>query len=154
MATEHTGQPSTPWLDRAMLAGLLVRGGAIQFSIVIGQTALWLTLVAWVVSLVVRRERPGAPRWFWPLLAYVGISLVAAAFSIDRYQSLGATKQMLLFLVVPATYSIAAGQAGAHGLAGHHHGRGDQRDHRRHRVRHPRTTTRSGSGRAARSATT
>jgi O-antigen ligase len=110
MATEDTGQPSTPWLDRAMLAGLLVAAGAIQFSIAIGQTALWLTLVAWVVSLAVRRERPGAPRWFWPLLAYVGISLVAAVFSIDRYQSLGATKQMLLFLVVPATYSIAAGK--------------------------------------------
>jgi O-antigen ligase len=110
MATEVTGRQAAPWLDRAMLAGLLVAAGAIQFSIAIGQTALWLTLAAWVASLVMRRERPGAPPWFWPLLAYVGISLVAAVFSIDRFRSLGATKQMLLYLVVPATYSIASGR--------------------------------------------
>jgi O-antigen ligase len=111
MATDVTGRPSaTPWLDRAMLAGLLVAAGAIQFSIAIGQTALWLTLIAWVISLVTRRERPSAPPWFWPLLAYVGVSLVATVFSIDRPRSLGAAKQMLLFLVVPATYSIARGR--------------------------------------------
>jgi O-antigen ligase len=75
-----------------------------------GQTALWLTLAAWAAALVVRRERPGAPPWFWPLLAYVGISLVATVFSVDRFQSLHAVKQMLLYLVVPATYSIASGR--------------------------------------------
>jgi O-antigen ligase len=93
-----------------MLAGLMVAAGAIQFSIAIGETALWLTLVAWVASLIVRHERPEAPPWFWPLLAYVGISVVATAFSLDRWQSLGAAKQMLLYLIVPATFSIGTGR--------------------------------------------
>jgi O-antigen ligase len=110
MATDVTSRPTAPWLDRAMFGGLLVAAGAIHFSIAIGQTALWLTLVAWVAGLIARRERPVVPPWFWPLLAYVGISLVASVFSIDRIQSLGAAKQMFLFLVVPATCSIAAGR--------------------------------------------
>ncbi len=110
MATEVTARPVVPWLERAMLVGLLVAAGAIQFSIAVGETALWLTLAAWVGSLVARRERPQAPPFFLPLLAYVGVSLVAAAFSLDRAQSLGAAKQMLLYLVVPATYSIATGR--------------------------------------------
>ncbi len=110
MATEVTGRPAAAWLDRAMLLGLLVAAGATQFSIALGQTALWLTLAAWAASLVVKRERPEAPPWFWPLLAYAGISLIATVFSIDRPQSLRAAKQMLLFLVVPATCSIAAGR--------------------------------------------
>jgi O-antigen ligase len=110
MADEVTGRRVPVWLDRATFAALLVAAGAIHFSIAIGQTALWLALAGWVASLVMRRERPESPPWFLPLLAYVGISLAAAVFSIDRHQSLGATKQMLIFLVVPATYSIAAGR--------------------------------------------
>jgi O-antigen ligase len=93
-----------------MMAGLMVFAGAIQFSIVIGETALWLTLVAWVASLVITRERPAAPPWFWPLLAYAGVSLVSAAFSLDRVRSIGPSKQMLLYLLVPATCSIARGR--------------------------------------------
>jgi O-antigen ligase len=110
MATEQTGRRVPAWLDHAMLAGLMVSAGAIQFSIVIGETALWLTLAAWVASLVVNRERPEAPPWFWPLLAYVGVSMVATVFSLNRYLSLGPAKQMLLYLIVPATCSIARGR--------------------------------------------
>ena len=46
-------------------------------------------------------------------------------------QSLGASKQMLLYLVVPATYAIARGRRARHGRAGDHHRRGHQRHHRR-----------------------
>jgi O-antigen ligase len=110
MATAQTGQHVSPWLDRLMVAGLMVSAGAIHFSIVVGESALWLTLAAWVASLVVNRERPQVPPWFWPLLAYVGVSLVATIFSLDRARSLGPLKQMLLYLVVPATCSIARGK--------------------------------------------
>jgi O-antigen ligase len=110
MAIEQTGRRVSPWLDRLMFAGLLGFAGAIQFSIAVGEIALWLTLAAWAASLVVNRERPEAPPWFWPLLAYVGVSLVATAFSLDRARSLGPAKQMLLYLAVPATCSIARGR--------------------------------------------
>jgi O-antigen ligase len=110
MTTEQTGRRVSPWLDHFMLAGLMLFAAAIQFSIVIGEVALWLTGGGGAVWLVVPRAPPDAPPWFWPLLAYVGVSLVATATSLDRSQSLGPTKQMLLYLVVPAAYSIARGQ--------------------------------------------
>jgi O-antigen ligase len=110
MANAQTGQRVSPWLDRLMVVGLLVSAGAIHFSIVVGEGALWLTLAAWVASLVVNRERPTAPPWFWPLLAYVGVSLIATVFSLDRVRSLGPLKQMLLYLVVPAICTIARGR--------------------------------------------
>ena len=110
MATAQTAQRLSPWLDRLTMAGLAVSAGAIHFSIVVGESALWFTLAAWVASLLVNRERPDVPPWFWPLLAYVGVSLVATAFSLDRVRSLGPLKQMLLYLVVPAACSIARGR--------------------------------------------
>jgi O-antigen ligase len=109
MAMEATGRPVPHWLDECLLGGLMLSVAAIQFSIAIGETALWLTLAGWVAALVIARERPQVPPWFWPLLAYAGVSVVAVFFSLDPRQSLGPTKQMLLYLAVPATYSIARG---------------------------------------------
>jgi O-antigen ligase len=110
MVNLQTAQRVSPWLDRLMAGGLIVAAGAIHFSIVVGETALWVTLVAWAASLVLNRERPEVPPWFWPLLAYAGVSLVATVFSLDRARSLGPAKQMFLYLVVPATCSIARGR--------------------------------------------
>ena len=110
MVNLQTAQRVSPWLDRVMAGGLIVAAGAIHFSIVVGETALWVTLVAWAASLVLNRERPEVPPWFWPLLAYAGVSLVATVFSLDRARSLGPAKQMFLYLVVPAACSIARGR--------------------------------------------
>ncbi len=93
-----------------MVGGLIVAAGAIHFLIVVGETALWVTLVAWHALLVVNRECPEVPPWFWPLLAYAGVSLVATVFSLDMVRSLGPAKQMLLYLVVPAVCSIGRGR--------------------------------------------
>jgi O-antigen ligase len=110
MAMEPTGRPVPPWLDQCLLGGLMVSVAAIQFSIAVGETVLWLTLVGWIASLVMTRERPEVPPWFRPLLIYAGVSIIALIFSLDRVSSLGPTKQLLLFLVVPATCSIARGE--------------------------------------------
>jgi O-antigen ligase len=99
------------WLDRVTLAGLLAFGGALQFSIFLAETILTVALLAWLASLVVQRERPEAPAWFTPLLVYAGLTLVATAFSQDRWASLGAAKQLLLFLVVPAAYRALRGRS-------------------------------------------
>ena len=109
MAMEPIGRHAPPWLDKFLLGGLMVSVAAIQFSIAVGETVLWLTLVGWAASLVIERERPQAPPWFLALLAYAGVSVVAAVFSLDRARSLGPVRQMLIFLVVPATCSIARG---------------------------------------------
>jgi O-antigen ligase len=110
MVNLQTAQRVSRWLDPLMAGSLIVAAGAIHFSIVVGETALWVTLVAWAASLVLNRERPEVPPWFWPLLAYAGVSLVATIFSLDRARSLGPAKQMFLYLVVPAACSIARGR--------------------------------------------
>ncbi|HEY3383417.1 MAG TPA: O-antigen ligase family protein [Vicinamibacterales bacterium] len=110
MTTEDTAPRNHGRLDQVMLIALLAFVATVQFSIAIAESLLAVTLVTWLASLIVRRERPSVPPWFWALLAYAAVSLVATAFSLEPFTSLGAAKQMLLFLVVPATYSIAGGR--------------------------------------------
>ena len=110
MANAQTAQRVPPWLDWLMAGGLILAAGAIHFSIVVGEAALVVTLAAWAASLAITRERPEVPPWFWPLLVYAGLTIVAAAFSLDRMRSLGPVRQMFLYLVVPAVCSIARGR--------------------------------------------
>ena len=112
MATaDQAGVPRDHWLDRATLGGLLAFGGALQFSIFLAETILAVALVAWLAALVVQRARPEAPAWFTPLLVYAGLTLLATVFSLDWWASLGAAKQLLLFLVVPAAYRVLRGRS-------------------------------------------
>jgi len=83
---------------------------SLQFSIAIAQALLAVTLLLWVAMLVRDRTRPAAPRFFTPLLGYAGATLVAAAFSFDPLVSITDSKQLLLFLIVPAVYHIARGE--------------------------------------------
>ena len=110
MANAQTAKRVPAWLDWLMAGGLILAAGAIHFSIVVGEAALVVTLAAWAASLAITRERPEVPPWFWPLLAYAGLTIVAAAFSLDRMRSLGPVRQMFLYLVVPAVCSIARGR--------------------------------------------
>jgi hypothetical protein len=58
-------------------------------------------LACWLLLLIVRRERFEAPHFFWPLLAYAGVTLFSAVLSSDVRTSLVDCKQLVLFLVVP-----------------------------------------------------
>jgi O-antigen ligase len=102
--------------DRFEHAGALALfgiAGALQFSIALAQILLTIALLCWAALLVVRRERFEAPAFFWPLAAYAGITLVSAAFSSDPRTSLLDCKQLVLFLIVPLTYRLAAESRGA-----------------------------------------
>jgi O-antigen ligase len=70
-------------------------------SITAEQIFLAFALVFWI-ALLIRRERTLAfPRFFWPLLAYTALSLVATLASKSVPTSLGDDKGMLLYLIVP-----------------------------------------------------
>jgi hypothetical protein len=60
---------------------------ALQFSIAAAQSLLALTVLCWLSLLLVRHERIEAPRFFLVLLVYAALTLVSAAFSIDRRDS-------------------------------------------------------------------
>src|SRR5215813_4564608 len=95
-------------LETAGLAALIGVAGALQFSIAAAQILLAVGLACWLLLLVVRRERFAAPRFFWPLLAYAGITLVSALLSTDVRTSLLDCKQLVLFLIVPVTYRLVS----------------------------------------------
>ena len=99
-------------LEQLGTVALLALAGALQFSIAIAQILLTIAVLCFLGLLVVRRERFEAPSFFWPLLAYAGVTLVSAAFSIDPRTSLIDSKQLVLFLVVPIAYRFAVGERG------------------------------------------
>ena len=96
-------------LEQFGLLALFAVAGALQFSIAVAETLLAVAILCWIALLVTNRERFAAPSFFWPLLAYAAASLVSAWFSPDPRVSLMACKQMVLFLLVPVVYRLAAG---------------------------------------------
>ena len=99
-------------LEQAGTVALLALAGALQFSIAVAQILLTIAVLCWLGLIVIRRERFEAPSFFWPLLAYAGMTLVSALFSIDPRASLIDSKQLVLFLVVPVAYRFAVGDRG------------------------------------------
>ena len=101
---------SAPGLDRLSNIFLFVFAASVQLSIVAGEAALAALLLVWGVGLVRRRTWPAAPMFFPALLAFAGVTLISSAFSIDPLASLIDSRQLLLFLIVPAVYDLARGQ--------------------------------------------
>ena len=99
-------------LEQAGTVALLALAGALQYSIAVAQILLTIAVLCWLGLVVIRRERFEAPSFFWPLLAYAGMTLVSALFSIDPRASLIDSKQLVLFLVVPVAYRFAVGDRG------------------------------------------
>jgi O-antigen ligase len=97
------------WLEHAGLLALFGVVAALQFSIAVAQALLAISIFCWLSLVVWRRERIDVPRFFWPLLAYAAATLVSAAFSPQPRVSLVDCKQLVLFLVVPLTYRLVAG---------------------------------------------
>jgi O-antigen ligase len=101
--------PADP-VEIVAYVALLVTVGAVQFSIVAAEAAFVIMLLAWGVLLWTGRKRAAAPAIFWPLVAYAAWSLISVAFSLDPRASLFSSKQLGLFLVVPAVYALAPGR--------------------------------------------
>src|SRR5688500_9634838 len=102
-----TGARTAPGLQQVTLWLLLGFVASLQISIAAASILLTAMLVSWAALLVRDRTRPAAPRFFAPLVVYAGATLVSAAFSLDPAVSFVDSKQLLLFLIVPAVYQIA-----------------------------------------------
>jgi O-antigen ligase len=102
--------------ERFELFGLLSLFGVaafLQFSIAIAQLLLTFAVLFWLLLTIFRHERFEAPRFFWPLLAYGGVTLVSAAFSSNRTASFVDCKQLVLFLLVPIAYRLLTDRRGS-----------------------------------------
>ena len=96
-------------LESAALATLLAFVAALQLSIAIAHILLTVTLLLWGALVIVHRERLEAPAMFWPLVAYAGVTLVSSVFSLAPSTSLADSKQLVLFLIIPAVYRFVRG---------------------------------------------
>jgi O-antigen ligase len=111
-AAPHDTASTTERIEQIGLLALFGVGAALQFSIAIAQSLLAISLICWLAVVITGRERIAVPRFFWPLLAYAGATLVSAAFSAQPVLSLTDSKQLVLFLIVPVTYRFASGTRG------------------------------------------
>ncbi len=102
-----------PTLDRATSGLLLAFAASLQLSIAVANILLALLLVCWTALLIRDRTRPSAPAFYWPLLGFAALTLVAAACSLDPMVSLIDSKQLVLFAIVPAVYHLARGDRAA-----------------------------------------
>jgi putative inorganic carbon (hco3(-)) transporter len=91
---------------RMALVGLAFTVAAVHFGIAVAEIMGAFTLTAWGVTLILEHRRPTAPAWMLPLLLYGAWALVSAAFSPDPASSFTDCKQLVLLLLVPATYDI------------------------------------------------
>jgi O-antigen ligase len=107
--TLAAGAERRDWIDTLGLVLLIGFAGALQLSIAAADILLTLTLLAWAALLATRRARPDVPRFFWALALYGAATLVASAFSVDPRASFADSKQLVLFLIVPAVYQFARG---------------------------------------------
>jgi O-antigen ligase len=100
-------------LEQAGVFAVYGVAGALQFSIAAAQILLTVAVCCWIALVILDRETIEIPSFAWPLGAYIAITLVATAFSPDPRTSLMASKQMVLFLLVPLVYRFATGPRAA-----------------------------------------
>jgi O-antigen ligase len=97
-------------LETIALGLLLLFVAAVQLSVAAAGILLALLLSSWIGLLWLEHERPDVPRFFWPLAAYTGVTLVSVSFSLNPLQSLWNAKEVLLYLIVPLVYGLAHGR--------------------------------------------
>jgi O-antigen ligase len=97
-------------LEQTGLFAVYGVAGALQFSIAVAQILLTVAVVCWIALVILDREPIEIPSFAWPLGAYIAITLIATAFSPDPRTSLMASKQMVLFLLVPLVYRLVTGE--------------------------------------------
>jgi O-antigen ligase len=93
--------PGETLIDKGIL---LTAAAAALFSLISisALQALWaIAALFWFDLLGEKKRRFEAPGFFWPLLVYIGWSLLAAVASTNPTVSLSASRKMLIFLVVP-----------------------------------------------------
>ncbi len=74
-------------------------------SITAGQIFLGLAFLAWIFLLWKSREAPRFPAFFWPLLIYAGLTLLASIRSDNPAVSFRDSRELLILLAVPIMYA-------------------------------------------------
>lgn len=84
----------------------------VQVSIAAAEACLGVSALAWLVLVLRGDVRVEAPMFFRPLALYAVLTLVASVFSIAPFASVYDSRQLLLYLIVPVTFSLARRDTG------------------------------------------
>jgi O-antigen ligase len=96
-------------LWRSLLAYSLAAGVLFTLiSISLMEIFLTLALVFWLVTLIKNKSRASFPAFFWPLVVYAGLSLLACALSVNPALSFVNSRKLLLYLIIPIVMAAAA----------------------------------------------
>lgn len=74
-------------------------------SISLIQIFLSLAFIAWLILHIRQKSLPRFPAFFWPLIAYCVLSLLSSFRSVNPEVSLLDSRELLLFLIVPITFT-------------------------------------------------
>lgn len=80
----------------------------ILISISVMELFLAAALVFWLILLVKEKTRPAVPGFFWPLVAFAGLTLIASALSVNPEMSFINSRKLFLYLIVPVAMTAAA----------------------------------------------
>jgi O-antigen ligase len=95
-------------LERAAFGTLAASLAIVQIKLLPAQVLFGVAAILWAV--VVRRDgRLVVPAFFWPLVAFGGLTILSAIFSTAPAVSLVDCKQLVLFLMVPMVARLARG---------------------------------------------
>jgi len=100
-----------PWFSLLLFS----MAGCVLFSLVsisVMESFLALAFIFWVFVLIKNKERVAFPSFFWPLLVYSGLSLLACFFSVSPEVSLKDAKELVLFLIIPISMTALSTQRG------------------------------------------
>lgn len=81
-------------------------------SISLNQIALSLAFCSWLFLLIKRKSWPRFPSFFWPLVFYCVLSLLSSFNSVNPEISLIDSRELLLFLIVPITFTAMTSEKG------------------------------------------
>lgn len=74
-------------------------------SISASQAMLVIAFILWIISMIKSKQKTAFPGFFWALLAYSFLSLIACIFSDNPRISFIDSRDLLLFLIVPIVYT-------------------------------------------------
>ncbi|HKW02029.1 MAG TPA: O-antigen ligase family protein [Vicinamibacterales bacterium] len=100
---------SMPQVERAAFLALAGCLGLIQNSIAGAEILLDVAGILWLIVVIGERRRLSVPAFFWPLVGLAAWTLVSSAFSMDPFESFKRDRQLLLYLIVPMTMTLARG---------------------------------------------
>jgi O-antigen ligase len=73
-------------------------------SISLTEGFLFLATILWAIWLIVEKRRFASPTFFIPLLAYMALSLLSSAYSVNAAVSFRDCREMALYLMIPVAY--------------------------------------------------